>query len=269
MAGNLLPHGWDPTSIWLESYFHKPKPRPLCTFIYSGGSHPPFSLALGHGGYALADVVSESGAALELRISGSEGSARERVASVSSVSSSDIFKRFQKGTSTLEDVACIYQHALKSTIIESSSTEGLIANLDGIETLNEYYKALVEDIFLKATTASYALVLEGWNGLLTNLDVIVSFAHVRVTVHAPEAYLNLPTIFDSIQAGPHMGGNVGITTLLVQIGSFVPCLETQVPIFDSVLCSIGADRSQLRGISTFMAEMLETGSTMRTATRDS
>ena len=42
-----------------------------------------------------------------------------------------------------------------------------------------------------------------------------------------------------------------------QIGSFVPCDQCVLPIFDGIYTRIGAGDVQAEGISTFMNEMLD------------
>lgn len=154
---------------------------------------------------------------------------------------------------------------------------------------------------------SYRRLFDELNQTIAAVDVLQSLAYAAVTMPLPlvrpqilpmgsemilidarhpcvegncAAYIPNNVHFSSeatfqIITGPNMGGKstfirqAAIIALMGQIGSFVPCSAAQLPLFDAILVRVGAGDSILRGMSTFMMEMLETAAILRTATPNS
>jgi DNA mismatch repair protein MutS len=75
-----------------------------------------------------------------------------------------------------------------------------------------------------------------------------------------------------ILTGPNMAGKstvlrqVGLITLLAQVGSFVPARSARIGVVDRIFTRVGASDNLVRGRSTFMVEMTETSVILNAAT---
>ncbi|KAJ1394697.1 P-loop containing nucleoside triphosphate hydrolase [Sesbania bispinosa] len=180
---------------------------------------------------------------------------------------------------------------------------------DQYQQILEEYKSCQKELVNRVvqTTATFSEVFESLAELISELDVLLSFADLASS--SPTPYTR-PDITSSdkgdiilegsrhpcveaqewvnfipndcklvrgkswfqIITGPNMGGKstfirqVGVNILMAQVGSFVPCDKASISIRDCIFARVGAGDCQLRGVSTFMQEMLETASILKGAT---
>eukprot|EP00397_Hematodinium_sp_SG-2012_P007923 GEMP01007974.1.p1 GENE.GEMP01007974.1~~GEMP01007974.1.p1 ORF type:complete len:777 (+),score=173.85 GEMP01007974.1:26-2332(+) len=189
-------------------------------------------------------------------------------------------------------------------IFTTTKLDQLAQKLNVAGVAYEKAQAVLVETCLKVAS-SYTPVMENFGSLMASLDVLCAFAVVATgsqtgyvrPIHGDDAILirdgTHPLVVESgknfipndvemtretsrmqIITGPNMGGKstymrqVAITCLLNQIGMFVPAKRAMLPIVSAIMCRVGASDMQLKGISTFMAEMIETACILRTCDRN-
>ena len=150
-----------------------------------------------------------------------------------------------------------------------------------IPKLQKIAKAISEIDVLQ----SFALVSEKYNYVRPTITLdhslkLIESRHPVVERVIKDEYVPNDIIMDNgvstlLITGPNMAGKstymrqLGIITIMAQIGCFVPAKEAKMPVFDQIFTRIGASDDLVSGESTFMVEMIEATNAINNATKSS
>ena len=132
---------------------------------------------------------------------------------------------------------------------------------------------------------SFAFISEKYNYVRPTLNnkheiKVIDSRHPVVEKVIKDSYVENDIVMDKntnilLITGPNMAGKstymrqLGIITIMAQIGCFVPAKEANLSIFDKIFTRIGASDDLVSGESTFMVEMIEASNAIKNATENS
>ena len=156
------------------------------------------------------------------------------------------------------------------------------------EKCNEYIPKLQEISKIISeidVLSSFALISEKYHYTKPTISVdneleIIDGRHPVVEKVIKDEYVPNDIIMDKntsilLITGPNMAGKstymrqLGIITIMAQIGCYVPAKKATLPIFDKIFTRIGASDDLVSGESTFMVEMTEAANAIKNATPNS
>lgn len=172
----------------------------------------------------------------------------------------DYDKKSQVVVKKIAQVASTY-HAVVHELAELVGSIDVLTSFAVVASMCRLTRPVLVDLPVDSAAALGKLSLKQCRHLLVEIRAIESLGsdYIPNSVEMDGATSNLQII-----TGPNMGGkstyirSVALSVLMNQIGCFIPCdTGSQLPIFNSIMCRVGASDAQVRGISTFMQEMIE------------
>lgn len=163
----------------------------------------------------------------------------------------------------------LYKEFRESLKVHCSSLRSLASVIAELDVLATFAEIAVRDSFVRPIIdESYNLeILNGRHPLLAHI-LGPQFVPNSVAFQQSQHRCFLLT-------GPNMGGKstflrqIGLITILSQIGAFVPAERATIGLVDRVFARLGASDNLLEGESTFMVEMREAAVILANATPQS
>ena len=179
------------------------------------------------------------------------------------------FKKLQNDwVRKIIDVVCTYQPVLENLT-------SLIGTLDILSSFailifnskNNFCRPIINPAKTKLYLQnSRHLLLEYLNNTNNNDEIEVISNDLTM----------IPNIDDfHLLTGINMGGKstylrqIGICVILAHIGCFIPATKAEIPLIDQIFTRVGAGDMMLKGVSTYMNEMIEVCSLLKSATENS
>lgn len=184
-------------------------------------------------------------------------------------------KEYEDKVLHAEERIAVLEYSLFQEIREQVTSQGpriartadSLAALDVLAALadlaheRDYCRPVVDD-------GDRISIIEGRHPVVEAVTLTERFVPNDVLLDTSENQLLIIT-------GPNMAGKstfmrqVALTTLMAQMGSFIPATQAHIGIVDRIFTRVGAADNLARGQSTFMVEMMETAHILRNATRRS
>ena len=182
----------------------------------------------------------------------------------------DFKEKQSQSALTVYDIVSSYYPLIEKLVILLSEIDIFASHAAFVKnSKEEYTKPII-------TNSERVLVLRDSRHIIleNNESLLKTKASNSKKVVPNDCYMDLKSSLQII-TGINMGGKstylrqVGLNVLLAHIGFYLPCTYAKVPIIDKIITRVGSGDSMVKGVSTFMNEMLEVSSMLNISTKNS
>lgn len=160
----------------------------------------------------------------------------------------------------------IYSQFIEKLSYHTERIKNLSDQIAFIDVLRGFAEISINNDYIKPTfTEKDTKIINSRHPVVENF--VEQFTNNDFIVKEKENFI--------ILTGPNMSGKstylrqIGILSIMAQMGCFVPAEKAEIPIYDRIFTRIGAKDDIITGKSTFLMEMLEVSTILNKATENS